>query len=105
MKEHPDSDETRLKIMEGIARGLVVAARYNNQALTLAPHALFSRRGDLFVSALNLSKIWRSDDEQHVGYFKLAGLSDVEVTAHPFEALPNAVGLPRSDDELLLAVS
>lgn len=98
--------DPRIKTMEAISRGVLLTARYNGQALTLAPHALFARRGDLFISALNLSKSWRSADERRLGYFKLAGLADVEVTEERFEALPNAATrLPKSDDELLLAVA
>ena len=84
---------------------MLLTAHYNGLALTLAPHVLFARRGDLFVSALNLAKTWRSADERRLGYFKLAGLADVEVTGEPFEPLPNSAALPRTDDELLLAVT
>ena len=93
--------------MEAIARTMLLTARYNGQALTLAPHALFARRGDLFVSALNLTKNWRSLEEKRLGYFKLAGLEDVELTQEFFEALPNfaAQALARAEDELLLAVT
>ena len=93
--------------MEAIARSVLLTARYNGQGLTLAPHALFARRGDLFVSALNLTKNWRSPEERRLGYFKLAGLADVELTQEPFEALPNfaADALGQANDEMLLAVA
>ena len=102
-----DTDEPRIRIMEAIARGRLLTARYNGQTLTLAPHALFARRGDLFVSALNLAKNRRSDDQPCLGYFKLAGLTDVGVTAEPFEALPNAAASlsPSDGDELILTVA
>lgn len=104
MHNQPDPDRARIKVMEAIARSMLLTACYNGQTLTLAPHALFSRRGDLFVSALNLAKNWRSADERCLGYFKLAGLADVEVTQKPFEALPNAAALlSQTGDELLLA--
>ena len=91
--------------MEAIARRMLLTGRYNGQTLTLAPHALFARRGDLFVSALNVAKNWRSADERRLGYFELAGLADVEVTGEPFETLPNSAALlAQIDDELLLAV-
>jgi len=105
MPNQPAADHTRVKIMEAIARRMLLTARYNGQALTLAPHVLFARRGDLFVSALNLAKAWRPPEEQRLGYFKLAGLADVEVTREPFEALPNSAALPHPEDELLLAVT
>lgn len=104
--DQSDPDLVRIKIMEAIARSVLLRVRYNGQTLTLAPHALFARRGDLFVSALNLSKNWRADDEIRLGHFKLSGLGEVELTQEPFEALPkSAAVLPRSDDELILAVA
>lgn len=50
--DQSDPNLVRIKIMEAIARSVLLRARYNGQTLTLAPHALFARRGDLFVSAL-----------------------------------------------------
>lgn len=93
--------------MEAIARTVLLTARYNGQTLTLAPHALFARRGDLFISALNLTKNWRSPEERRLGQFKLAGLADVERTQEPFEALPNFAmqSLSQPEDKLLLAIA
>jgi hypothetical protein len=101
-----DSDRSRISILEAIARRLLLSATYNGQKLTLAPHALFARRGDLYLSALNLTKSWRSDEERRLGYFKLAGLADVEVTRDGFEVLPDCgPQLLRAGDELLLAAA
>ena len=101
-----DPDLSRLAILEAIARRLLVTATYNGQALTLAPHALFARHGDLFLSALNLGKARRADEEPRLGYFKVAGLAGVAVTQDPFEALPDCGPLvARAGDELLLAVA
>ena len=49
-------DDTRLKLMEAIARKRKVTAHYNGQVLTLAPHLLFERRGELLIRAVNLNK-------------------------------------------------
>ena len=93
-------------VLEAIARRVLLIAAYNGQRLTLAPHALFSRRGELYASALNLSKNWRADEERRLGYFKVAGLAAVEVTDDSFEALPNAAEmLAGAGDEVLLAVT
>lgn len=101
-----DLDVSRIKIIEGIARRVLLTARYNGQVLSLAPHALFARHGELFVSALNLSKNWRSDDERRLGHFKVAGLGEVEVTGEPFEVLETSEPLlARPDDDLVLAVN
>lgn len=97
--------EARLKLMEAIARRRTVTARYNGAIIKLAPHLLFERHGDLFVSALNLSKLWRSDDERRLGQFKLAGLASMELLEEGFDPLPSfEVATPRPDDTLILAI-
>ena len=99
-------DAARMGVLEAIARRVLLNAAYNGQRLTLAPHALFARRGELYASALNLSKHWRADEERRLGYFKIAGLAAVEVTEDPFDALPNAAEmLAGAGDEVLLAVA
>jgi len=101
-----DADLIRIRILEAVARRLLLTASYNGQRLTLAPHALFARHGDLFVSALNLTKSWRADEERRLGYFKVAGLADVEVTEDTFDVLPESGPLlSREGDELLLAAA
>ncbi|PLK26039.1 hypothetical protein [Novosphingobium sp. TH158] len=97
--------EPRLQMMEAIARKQIVEADYNGQRIRLAPHLLFERHGDLFVSALNLGKTWRSDEEPRLGQFKLAGLGNPALLDEPFETLPTfAPQPPRETDTLLLAV-
>lgn len=91
--------------MEAIARKHTIVARYNGDDIKLAPHLLFERRGDLFVSALNMSKDWRSDDDRRLGQFKLAGLAAAELLDEPFEPLPSFVAAtPHPDDSLILSI-
>lgn len=97
--------EPRLALLEAVARRRVVTAHYNSVAMKLAPHLLFERHGDLFVSAWNMSKNWRPEEEPKLGHFKLNGLADVALTEEPFEPLPSfAPETPRADDTLVLAV-
>jgi hypothetical protein len=97
--------DSRLTLMEAISRGLKVEAQYNGSTIALAPHLMFERHGDLFVSALNLGKVWRSDEEPRLGQFKLAGLSGAKLLEAPFEPLPNfEAKVPREGDTLILAV-
>ncbi|WP_239000596.1 MULTISPECIES: WYL domain-containing protein [Novosphingobium] len=92
-------------IIEAIALKRLIVAMYNGSEMELAPHQLFERHGDLFVSALNPRKNWRSDEERRLGHFKVDGLSNVSVTEEVFEPLPNFDGsLPRPDDKQLFAV-
>lgn len=98
-------DDTRLKVMEAIARRRRVTAQYNGTRMTLAPHQMFERHGSLFISALNLDKSWRSDDERRLGHFKLDGLGAAQVEEEEFEPLPTfEAAAPRDDDVLLMAV-
>lgn len=97
--------DTRLKMMEAIARRRIVTTRYNGAVMTLAPHQLFERHGALFVSALNLDKNWRSDEEKRLGQFKLDGLGETEVKDEEFAPLPSfQPAAPSDKDTLLLAV-
>ncbi|WP_309623434.1 hypothetical protein [Novosphingobium sp.] len=94
-----------LTVMEAIARKRAIAALYNGQRIVLAPHLLFERHGDQFVSALNAGKSWRSDEEPRLGQFKLAGLGALELLDEPFEPLASFCGiLPREDDVAIFAV-
>ncbi|WP_338426036.1 hypothetical protein [Sphingopyxis kveilinensis] len=98
-------DDTRLKLMEAIARKKLVTAQYNGQTLTLAPHLLFERRGDLFISALNLNKSWRSDEEPRLGHFKLGGLAEIALSEDGFDPLPGFDAAPPHEaDTPLLGV-
>jgi hypothetical protein len=98
-------NDPRLTFMQAIALKRKVTALYNGVRLTLAPHLMFERRGDLFVSALNLGKSWRSDEDPRLGHFKLDGLSDVELHDEGFDPLPAyAPELPKPEDTLILAV-
>ncbi|WP_232495265.1 hypothetical protein [Novosphingobium kaempferiae] len=98
-------NDPRLIVMEAIATRRFVVARYNGNAITLAPHILFERHGDLVISAMNPNKARRSDEEPTLGQFKLAGLSELAITDEPFEPLGSFDGAPpRSDDGVILAV-
>lgn len=94
-----------MKMMEAIARRRKVTAQYNGNQMVLAPHLMFERRGDLFVSALNLSKNWRSADDWRLGHFKLDGLADAELKEESFDPLPTYEATPpHEEDTLVLAI-
>jgi hypothetical protein len=98
--------EARLTLMEAVARGRPVTARYNGEIMRLAPHLIYERHGDLFVGALNMDKAWRSPDERRLGHFKLSGLDMVELSDDAFEPLPPShLAPPREDDSLVMAIA
>ena len=97
--------DSRLTLMEAISRKLKVEAQYNGATIQLAAHLMFERHGDLFVSALNLGKVWRSDEKARLGQFKLAGLSEAKLLSEEFEPLPDFKPVvPRESDVMVLAV-
>ena len=99
------SNDPRMVLFEAIARKRAVTAQYNGVQMRLAPHVLFERRGDLFLSALNMTKNWRSDDEKHLGHFKLDGLGETILTDEGFDPLPSfQPTAPQPDDTLVLAI-
>ncbi len=97
--------DVRMTMMEAIARRRTVTAQYNGNVMKWAPQQMFERRGALFVSALNMSKNWRSDNERRLGHFKLDGLGEAEVRDEGFDPLPSfEAAPPQPDDTLLLAI-
>lgn len=98
-------EDIRLTLMEAIARQRIVETRYNGERIRLAPHLLYERHGDLFISALNLGKNWRDDDERRLGQFKLAGLGGAELLDETFDPLPSYhPETPRTEDTLVMAI-
>ena len=97
--------DPRMVLFEAIARKRAVTAQYNGVQMRLAPHVLFERRGDLFLSALNMTKNWRSDDDRYLGHFKLDGLGETILTDEGFDPLPSfEAAAPQTDDTLLMAI-
>ena len=97
--------DPRMVLFEAIARKRAVTAEYNGVQMRLAPHVLFERHGDLFLSAVNLTKNWRSEDEKRLGYFKLDGLGEARLTEEGFDPLPSfEPAAPQPDDTLVMAI-
>lgn len=92
-------------IIEAIVLKRAICAEYNGAEMLLAPHRMFSRHGELFVSALNLRKNWRSEEERRLGHFKLVGLSKTAIAPDEFEPLPSDENtLPRETDEEVFSI-
>ncbi len=92
-------------ILEAIVRKRCVTAMYNRVVVTLAPHVLFTRHGDLHVDAITLARDGRPPREVKMGTFKLAGLGALALTERPFtaSAMPRP-GEPKYGDEIVMAV-
>ena len=72
-------------VLEAIVKQLCLAATYNRQQVTLAPHILYTRHGELYVDAVTLEREGRPPKELKLGTYKLAGLHPLRVTARRFE--------------------
>jgi hypothetical protein len=72
-------------VFEGIVRQRCLAATYNRTEVTLAPHIIYTRHGDLFIDGVVLERDGRPPKELKLGTFKLAGLNDIEVTDRSFQ--------------------
>ena len=103
--ESPAAIPLERLLIEAIALRRLVSVHYNGTTMQLAPHRLFSRHGELYLSAFNPNKNWRSDEDRRLGHFKLAGLGEAAVCEESFEPLPDLdPALPREEDELVFSV-
>ena len=75
-------------LRRAIDRKLCFSATYNRTRLKLAPHILYTRHEDPFVDAMVVERDGKAPREVKLGVFKLAGLSELKLTATPFMPLP-----------------
>ena len=71
-------------VFEAIVKQLAIAATYNRGEVTLAPHIIYTRHGELYVDAVTLERDGKPPKEAKVGAFKLAGLTPLRITARRF---------------------
>lgn len=65
-------------------RQLCVTASYNGGGVMLAPHAIFTRHGALYVAAITIARDGSPPREPKVGLFKLDGLDDLALSNKTF---------------------
>ena len=101
MQHESDSNSVPQRlVIEAIALKRAITAEYNGTEMLLGPHLLFSRHDDLFLNALNLRKVWRSEEEKRLGAFKLDGLSKIAVTGESFEPISGFEPVPPRETDL-----
>lgn len=76
--------ETTPVVFEAIVKQLAIAASYNRGDVTLAPHILYTRHGELYLDAVTLERDGKPPKEIKLGTFKLAGLQRLRLTARRF---------------------
>lgn len=75
-------------VFEAIVRRRALAATYNRAEVTLAPHILYTRHGELHVDAVTLDRDGKPPREVKIGTFKLAGLGALRLTPRGFDINP-----------------
>lgn len=75
-------------ILEAIALQKSVRATYNKVPVSLAPHILYTRHGELYVDAVTIERDGRPPREIKIGTFKVSGLKDMMLLEQRFEPEP-----------------
>ena len=101
----PAAPDTTPLVLEAIVRRHALAATYNRMQITLAPHILYTRHGELHVDGVTLERDGKPPKEAKMGVFKLSGLSAMRVTPRQFEVSKLfAPGDEKYADETVMAV-
>lgn len=99
------ADNPATVIFEAVVKQQAISAVYNRVPITLAPHILYTRHGDMHVDAVTLDRDGRPPREEKVGTFRLSGLSGLRLTPRRFT--PSQLfdaGDPRYAEVTLMAV-
>lgn len=72
-------------MFEAIVRQMTVTATYNRGAVTLAPHIIYTRHGEIHIDATTVERDGKPPREAKLGTFKLAGLGETTTTARGFD--------------------
>ena len=101
----PAKVDTVPVVFEAIVKQQAVAATYNRGEVTLAPHIVYTKHGELYVDAVTLQRDGKPPKETKLGAFKLAGLGAMRLTPRRFD--PSKLftpAEPRYDGVTLLAI-
>lgn len=71
-------------VFEAIVKKQAIAATYNRGTVTLAPHILYTKHGEIYLDALTIERDGQPPREPKVGAFKLAGLTGLRITPRRF---------------------
>lgn len=86
---------TNKLLLEAIALRKCVAATYNRMTVTLAPHILYTRHGELYLDAVTIERDGQPPRETKLGAFKLTGLTNVKPLDRMFE--PASIFVPSDE--------
>ena len=75
-------------VFEAIVKQHALAATYNRGSVTLAPHIVYTRHGELYVDAATLERDGKPPRESKIGAFKLLRARRAQDHAAPFRGEP-----------------
>lgn len=78
--------DTMPLVFEAIVKQQAIAASYNRGTVTLAPHIVYTKHGEIYLDALTLERDGQPPREPKIGAFKLTGLTGLRVTPRRFIA-------------------
>ncbi|MBW6523652.1 hypothetical protein KZ810_09105 [Sphingomonas sp. RHCKR47] len=78
--------DTMPLVFEAIVKQQAIAASYNRGSVTLAPHIVYTKHGEIYLDALTLERDGQPPREAKIGAFKLTGLTGLRVTPRRFAA-------------------
>jgi len=82
-------------MFEAIVRQRAVTATYNKGVVTIAPHILYTRHGEIYVDAVTVERDGKPPREEKLGTFKLDGLGEPALTDRPF--VPSGLFEPEAE--------
>lgn len=71
-------------VFEAIVKQQAIAATYNRGEVTLAPHILYTKHGEIYLDALTIERDGNPPREAKIGAFKLSGLARLRITPRRF---------------------
>lgn len=72
-------------VFEAIVKQQAIAATYNRGTVTLAPHILYTKHGEIYLDALTIERDGQPPKEAKIGAFKLSGLAALRITPRRFK--------------------
>lgn len=72
-------------VFEAIVKQQAIAATYNRGTVTLAPHVLYTKHGEIYLDALTIDRDGQPPREPKIGAFKLSGLAALRITPRRFK--------------------
>jgi hypothetical protein len=98
-------DNPATVIFEAIVKQQAISATYNRATVTLAPHILYTKHGDMHVDGVTLDRDGKPPREEKIGTFRLSGLGALRLTPRRFN--PSELFAPseeRYQEATLMAV-